>query len=78
MTGSVQVPADEQPIILCNDRPATGGYVKVATVIAADLHLIAYTKPGDTLRFARTTPDEARAAWHAREETFRASIEDLS
>src|SRR5205823_2012009 len=31
--GSVQVPGDGQPIALGPDRPVTGGYAKIATVI---------------------------------------------
>jgi len=76
-TGAVQVPADGFPILLCNDRPTTGGYAKVATVIGADMCLVAHAKPGDTLRFVRTTPEEARAAWREREKALRASIEDI-
>ena len=77
VVGALQVPADGQPILLCNDRPATGGYAKVATVIRADMHLAAHAKPGDTIRFGRTTPDEARAAWRALEDSWRAAIEDV-
>ncbi len=35
--GSVQVPGDGLPIVLLADRQTTGGYPKIATVIAADL-----------------------------------------
>jgi antagonist of KipI len=78
VAGSVQVPGNEQPIVLCADRPVTGGYVKIATVIEADLFLLGHARPGDTLRFARTTPEDARAAWRARNETLLSSIEDIS
>jgi biotin-dependent carboxylase-like uncharacterized protein len=77
VTGAVQVPADGQPILLCNDRPATGGYAKIACVISADLSLAAHSKPGDTVRFARTTPADARDAWRSREEHLRTSIQEL-
>lgn len=76
VTGAVQVPADGLPIVLGPDRPATGGYVKIATVIAADLPLLAQARPGDTLRFALTTVEEARAAWRERLRTVRASVEE--
>jgi biotin-dependent carboxylase-like uncharacterized protein len=66
VTGAVQVPADGMPIVLGPDRPATGGYVKIATVIAADLPLIAQARPGDSLRFVPTDVDSARAAWRER------------
>ena len=35
--GSIQVPADGNPIILMADRQTTGGYPKIAQVIQADL-----------------------------------------
>jgi antagonist of KipI len=76
VTGAVQVPADGQPIVLCNDRPATGGYAKIAVVFAADMHLAAHAKPGDTLRFTEGTIEEARAAWREREERLLGMIED--
>jgi len=77
VVGALQVPADGQPILLCNDRPTTGGYAKVATVIGADMHLAAHVKPGDTVRFEVSTPDAARAAWRDLEDSWRAAIEDV-
>jgi biotin-dependent carboxylase-like uncharacterized protein len=77
VTGAVQVPGDGQPIILCNDRPATGGYAKIAVVIAADMRLLAHAKPGDTLRFTETTVADARAAWNEQEDRLLDMIEDL-
>lgn len=77
VTGALQIPGDGQPILLGCDRPATGGYAKVATVIAADMHLAAQAKPGVTLSFDRTTPEIARAAWREREESWRNTIEDI-
>ena len=76
VTGAVQVAADQQPIVLCADRPATGGYAKIATVIGADMFLFAHAKPGDVIRFAVTTPEDAREAWREREASWRRSIED--
>ena len=77
VTGALQIPGDGQPILLGCDRPATGGYAKVATVIGADMHLAAQAKPGDTFSFDRTTPEAARAAWREREEAWRRTIEDI-
>nr|NJM04056.1 biotin-dependent carboxyltransferase family protein [Desulfobacula sp.] len=50
MPGGIQIPADEQPIILLVEQ-TVGGYAKIATVISSDLPLVAQTTPGDTLRF---------------------------
>ena len=51
--GAIQVPGDGQPIILLNET-VTGGYRKIATVIAADLPLLGQLAPGDTVRFQET------------------------
>lgn len=57
--GSVQVPKNGLPIILCSDRQTTGGYAKIATVISADLSKTAQLLPGDKITFKRVSPDEA-------------------
>jgi biotin-dependent carboxylase-like uncharacterized protein len=60
--GAVQVPGDGLPIVLGPDRPITGGYPKIATVISADLHHLAQLRPGTALRFRRVSLAEALAA----------------
>jgi allophanate hydrolase subunit 2 len=61
--GSVQVPPDGQPIVAMADGPATGGYPKVATVIGADLPLLAQIVGGEgSVRFAAVSVEEARRA----------------
>lgn len=61
--GTVQAPGSGQPIILMADRPTTGGYAKIATVISADIALAAQLAPGDRLRFELSTLDIAQNAW---------------
>ena len=53
LSGAIQVPGDGQPIILLNET-VTGGYRKIAVVIAADLPLLGQLAPGDTVRFQET------------------------
>lgn len=65
--GSLQVPADRQPILLMADHQTTGGYPKLGVVISADLPLAAQLIPGESLRFAVVDVAEARAAWRAQE-----------
>ncbi len=60
--GGIQVPGDGQPIVLGPDRPVTGGYAKIATVIAADFPLLAQALPGMTVRFKEVTLAEALSA----------------
>lgn len=58
--GSIQVP-NGQPIVMMADRQTTGGYVKLGTVITADLPLMAQKRPGDTVRFEKVTVQQAQA-----------------
>jgi biotin-dependent carboxylase-like uncharacterized protein len=63
--GTVQVPADGQPIALMADHQTTGGYPKIAEVIAADAPSLAQVPPGGEVRFAAVKFDEADAAREA-------------
>jgi allophanate hydrolase subunit 2 len=49
--GSVQIPADGQPIVMMADHQTTGGYAKIATVLSRDLPLLAQLGPGKKIRF---------------------------
>jgi antagonist of KipI len=70
--GSIQVPASGQPILLMADRQTTGGYPKLATVIAADLGIVAQRVPGESIRFKVCTRAEAIAALIAHERAVMA------
>ncbi len=69
--GAVQVPGGGLPVILGNDCQTTGGYVKAATVIAADLPLAGQLKPGLGVRFVRVNFDQARLAYLKNEYLIR-------
>jgi biotin-dependent carboxylase-like uncharacterized protein len=75
--GAVQVPGDGRPIVLGPDGPVTGGYVTIATVIAADVSLLGQARPGDTLRFAGVTVEQGRRVWRELEEALEHGIEDI-
>lgn len=61
--GSVQISADGQPIVMLTDHQTTGGYAKIATVISADLPVLAQLRPGQAVAFAFVSPAQAvRAA----------------
>ena len=49
--GTVQVPAEGQPIVLMADRQTTGGYPKIAHVASVDLPQLAQCLPGDSVGF---------------------------
>ncbi len=73
LSGAIQLPADGRPIIVLAET-ASGGYRKPATVIAADLHRLGQIMPGDEVRFAAVTLEEAVALLRRREEAFRAAF----
>ncbi|HVM25407.1 MAG TPA: biotin-dependent carboxyltransferase family protein [Candidatus Limnocylindrales bacterium] len=74
--GAIQVPPDGRPIVMLADRPVTGGYLVPAVVIGADIGRVAQLRPGDDVRFARVTLEEAREAWR-RAEAELAALEPL-
>jgi KipI family sensor histidine kinase inhibitor len=51
VTGTVQVPAHGLPVVFGRDRPVTGGYPAITTVVEADLDLLGQLVPGDRVRF---------------------------
>ncbi|MBN2003356.1 MAG: biotin-dependent carboxyltransferase family protein [Anaerolineae bacterium] len=68
VTGSIQVPPNGRPIVMLADHQTTGGYPKIATVIQADLPLLAQCLPGASIHFKAVSLDEARQAYL---DTFR-------
>jgi antagonist of KipI len=70
--GAIQVPAAGQPILLMADRPTTGGYPNIATVISADIGIAGQLAPGDSISFVVTTMREAMAALIAQEQALMA------
>ena len=65
VAGAVQVPRGGAPIVLLADHGTTGGYPVIATVIAADLGMVAQRMPGEWLRFRRVERDDAVEALRA-------------
>jgi antagonist of KipI len=65
--GAIQVPQNGQPIILFVDQQTTGGYPKIANVIAADMHRIGQLRPRDQVRFAEVSLADAVEALRAQE-----------
>lgn len=57
--GSIQIPGGTQPIILHRDAVSGGGYAMAATVISADMDLVARLAPGAKVRFVSVTMAEA-------------------
>jgi antagonist of KipI len=57
--GAIQIPASGLPIVLGPDRPVTGGYAKIATVVARDWPHLAQSPPGPAIRFKVISLEEA-------------------
>jgi antagonist of KipI len=75
--GAMQVPPDGQPIILFVDQQTTGGYPKVANVIAADLRHLAQLRPRDEIRFRLISVEEAIRHLREQEEWLKKAFSDF-
>ena len=74
--GSIQVPADGQPIILMADRQTTGGYPKIGHVCAVDLPRLAQKMPGETIRLELVDLGTAQRLMLSQQRSF-AALEQL-
>ncbi len=70
MPGSIQIPADGQPIILLVEQ-TVGGYVKIATIISSDLPKVAQSIPGDTLQFKKTDLKTAHTLYNKKQDEIK-------
>jgi allophanate hydrolase subunit 2 len=61
--GSIQVPGNGLPIVLLADRQTTGGYPKIAVVIAADLPALGRLAPGARVAFEVVGIETAETAY---------------
>jgi biotin-dependent carboxylase-like uncharacterized protein len=76
--GSIQIPGGTQPIILHRDAVSGGGYAMVATVISADMDLVARAAPGTVTTFVAVSQDEAIVARKERSELKSKAWEALA
>ena len=58
--GAIQVPDGGKPIVLFVEHQTTGGYPKIANVVAADLPALGQLRPRDTIRFHPLSFEAAR------------------
>lgn len=70
MPGSIQIPADAQPIVLLVEQ-TVGGYSKIATVITPDIAHLTQATPGDTVRFEKVNLAQAHAIYRESENKMR-------
>ncbi|WP_231633075.1 5-oxoprolinase subunit C family protein [Numidum massiliense] len=69
--GTIQVPANGEPIVLMADRQTTGGYARIATVVSVDLPLLAQRPPGRSVTFRAVSVEEAQVLYVEREKLLR-------
>ena len=67
----------DMPVILAKDGPSLGGFVCPVTIIKAELWKVGQLRPGDTIRFARTTFGEALTT-EVRQDNAIAALNDDS
>lgn len=72
--GAIQVPADGRPIVLFVEHQTTGGYPKIANVVAADAARLGQLLPRDTLRFEVIGFDRAVALAREQEAALAALL----
>jgi biotin-dependent carboxylase-like uncharacterized protein len=77
VSGSIQVPGSGRPIILMVDNQTTGGYPKIATVISADLPVVARRRPGRPIRFRAVEVREAELLRRKQEAAIRQELDSL-
>lgn len=77
VAGAIQVPGSGLPIVLMADAQTTGGYPKIATVISADIPVLARRKPGSIVRFASLSREDAEAARRVQETHVQACVERI-
>lgn len=65
--GTVQLPPGGVPIVLMAEAPTTGGYPRIAQVIGVDLPRLAQRRPGDPVRLAETSLEDAQTRYLERE-----------
>jgi antagonist of KipI len=73
--GAIQVPSDGQPIILFVDQQTTGGYPKIANVVAADLPRVGQLRPRDEIKFQFISFAEAVDVLRHQEASLREAFE---
>jgi len=69
--GTVQVPANGQPIVLMADHQTTGGYPKIAHVVSVDLPIMAQLSLGSEVYFEEISLKKAQELYINRERDMR-------
>ncbi|MER6633088.1 biotin-dependent carboxyltransferase family protein [Streptomyces sp. NPDC000987] len=77
--GGIQCPDGAASIVMNSEHPTAGGYAKIATVISADMRLIAQMRPGQKAVFVRVAREELPAIRRDNDDLVNLSrLEDAS
>jgi antagonist of KipI len=76
--GSVQVPPSGVPIALMADHQTTGGYPRIADIVAADVPRVAQLAPGAALHFALCSLETARELRRDARERLDAALRSIA
>jgi len=71
VAGTLQLPPSGEPIALGVEHPVSGGYPRIGQIAVVDLPRLAQRRPGDALRFAPCTLEQAQRALRERERQLR-------
>lgn len=69
--GTIQLLPNGQLVILMADHQTTGGYPRIAHVIASHLPKLAQLRPSDSIQFAFTTIDKAEELFFAQQQELQ-------
>ncbi len=76
--GGIEIVPSGQPIVLLQGRGSVGGYPVLATVISADIPVLAQLRPGSSLRFEVATRAAARLAREEMERNLELPLRPLN
>lgn len=76
--GTIQVPADGQPLVLFADCQTTGGYPRIGTLISCDLPRFVQKPPGSTVYFTPIQIEEAHVLLRKKETRLKRLAHTLS
>ncbi len=74
LPGVIQVPEDGQAIVLFSEQ-TVGGYAKIATVISADIPVLAQSIPDTRIRFEEISLKEAHSIYRKQADRLRSLME---
>lgn len=69
--GTLQLPPAGQPIMLAAEHPTTGGYPRIAHLIAADQSHLAQRRPGDSVLLRLVDAEETERLRQRRDQALR-------